>query len=119
MSTQTYLQQLRSWQQMLTDLQQENAMLKIKLSELVDKSVMADFLQKAEALHAELIINDESLLVLLNSVIHLSETTQGIDQQYPKINHVKIRNLQTDIRKYKARFTALTDRFHKEFSEVA
>lgn len=115
MRGQNYLQQLKSWQESLINLQHENAMLKIKLSELVDNSVMSDFLQKAESLHAELISNDESLTVLLDSVNHLSAAISSEKKMDLPKAKVKVSQISSDIHKYRKRFTMLSGRFQKEF----
>lgn len=114
MNTQIYLQQLNKWQEILADLQQENSMLKIRLSELVDNSVMTDFLLKAEVLNNELIINDETIEVLLGSVGHLQERMEPARNQKPGISSTKLSSLASDIEKFRKRFNSLKSRFQKD-----
>lgn len=115
MNTQIHLQQLNAWEEALHDLEQENAMLKIKLSELVDNSVMADFLHKAELLNNELIANDESVTVLLSTVNHLQENIEIPEKQNTKSSDIKLSSLAADIEKFRNRFSSMKHRFQKEF----
>ncbi len=115
MNTQIYLQQLNKWQDILAGLRQENSMLKIKLSELVDNSVMTDFLLKAEALNNELIINDETIEVLSGSVGHLQGNLHVPGNIESKNSGTKLSSLASDIEKFRKRFNSLKSRFQKDF----
>lgn len=113
MSTAIYISELENWQNQLTNLRQENAMLKFQLSELVDKSVLSDFLKKAEFFHNEFLANDESIRLILDTVKH----------QYSKIRNRKISleealekrsQLTQTIEKFEGRFVSLNQQFNND-----
>ena len=113
MSTANYIRELESWQNKLANLRQENAMLIFRLSELVDKSVLSDFLKKAEFFHNEFLANDESIRLILDTVKH----------QYSKIKSGKITLNETTekrsqliqtIKKFENRFASLNQQFNKD-----
>lgn len=102
--------------QQLINIRQENAMFKFRLSELVDRSVMSDFLSKAEKFHNELIANDESIALLIDSANHikkqLSKSDPGIQMQFLE----KREQLARDLSAFQGRFSLLKARFESELS---
>ncbi|MBN9351408.1 MAG: hypothetical protein J0H55_12070 [Chitinophagaceae bacterium] len=109
------IQQLKNWQTLLTALRHENSLLKIKLSELVDNSVMSDFLDKAETLNNELISNDQTITLLLS----LSDQLQSQIPNCPthdKVLELRQKELESDIRKFAERFRSLSTYFQKDLN---
>jgi len=118
MSTATYIGELEDWQKMLVHFRQENSMLKIRLSELVDKSVLADFLKKAEYFHNELLANDESIRLIMDSVKYQYHNIKNGRNSIPeKVQEQRVKLKQT-ITMFNKRFTALNDQFNAEMLSV-
>lgn len=89
-------------------------MLKFTLSELVDKSVMSDFLSKAEIIHNELIANDESLLLLISSATQIFSNLKSTSMRDSVPCVIKQQQLQDDFKIFETRFTTLKKRFNAE-----
>ncbi len=114
MNSEKKLKQLKEWQNSLMALRQENTLLKIKLSELVDNSVMTDFLSKAEVLNNELLSNDTTINLLMEVADHISNQAENITHFNAPELAQRHRELGIDIEKFKERFRNLSDRFQRE-----
>lgn len=115
MSTAIFIGQLESWQKRLVMLRQENAMLKFRLSELVDKSVLSDFLNRAEYFHSELLANDESISHIMDMIKEhnaklKSGNTANSDQQQV---------LALIIEKFECRFNRLRKQFDQDMASAS
>ncbi|MEO5909023.1 MAG: hypothetical protein ABIR50_11640, partial [Ginsengibacter sp.] len=61
-------QEHESWQRTIEFLRQENALLKYRLSEMVDNNEENNFLQIAEYFQNELLIKDDMLKILIDEL---------------------------------------------------
>lgn len=82
--------ELTSWQKMLIDILQENALLKYMLSEIVDENEDKNFLPIAEYFQNELLLKDEKLQILLKrihefAVINPKDCDKKHDSKYEKL----------------------------------
>ncbi|MCO6496191.1 MAG: hypothetical protein J5I50_00875 [Chitinophagaceae bacterium] len=116
----SHLKELNGWIEQLVSFQQENTALKLRLSELVDGSIFAEFLQKAELLNNELLANDESLRLLNDSAKHLEKIMlNGKTHQHPELLIQKQTQLKKDIDTYSKRFEKLKKRFKSELFSIS
>lgn len=108
--------QINDWLHLLNNIRHENAMFKIALSNLVDNSVMSDFLLKAEGIHNELIANDLSISLLTDSVLNLRSR---LDKKEPAslISNQKIQ-IADDIRNLTNRFSQVKLWFNQEAPQI-
>ena len=83
------LKELDSWKKILEDLRQHNALLKYRLSEIVDDNEDRNFLQLAEYFQNELLLKDETLKKLMKDLQEIS----GIIEPHEAINDNKHENL--------------------------
>ncbi len=79
------LQEHEAWKRSLDFYKQENAMLKYRLSEIVDKSEGEYFLQTAEYFHNEFLLKDEWM-------VRLSHRLQSV----PEVLHITPRSVYTE-----------------------
>lgn len=87
-------QEHESWQRTMEFLRQENALLKYRLSELVDHNEENHFLQTAEYFQNELLIKDEMLKKLIDELQKYTELIKNKNASSVKIipRHNKLRN---------------------------
>lgn len=107
--------QIKKWLKQLDELRHKNAVFKIMLSEMVDKSVLSDFLLKAETMHNELIANDESIELLTDSANYLMSKLNGESNDAGKYLTDKRIQLSYDIQSLLNRFEQLEQTFEKEY----
>ena len=100
----------------LINIRQENAAFKFRLSVLVDKSVMSDFLNKAEKFHNELIANDESIVLLIDSANHIKKQLSKNDPTIQSRYLEKKEQLARDLSAFQGRFALLKTRFENELT---
>lgn len=98
---------IRQWLSKLDNLRHKNAACKIALSEIVDKSVFSDFLLKAENIHNELMANDESIVLLMDSANELLAIPQLNNGKSVAWRKRKIYRLDEDIKTLAARLDKL------------
>lgn len=110
----THSSQINQWLKELSDIRQENAMFKFTLSEMVDKSVMADFLARAEKMHNELIANDDSLELLIDTATHIQDRLNNGSSTMRVDYLAKKDDLQRNLTTFRARFEMLKKQFNKE-----
>lgn len=108
------LQEREAWKRSLEFFKQENALLKYRLSEMVDKSEGNDFLQTAEYFQNEFLKKDEWLQKLMHSLQSIQEETEGFKNMNQAEN--KLQTIQDDLRlqigKFEHDFIRLSDDFN-------
>ena len=87
-------QEHKSWQRTIEFLRQENALLKYRLSEMVDNNEENYFLQTAEYFQNELLIKDDMLKKLVDELQKYTEFIKNNNAPSEKIipMHNKLRN---------------------------
>lgn len=110
------LQEQEAWKRSLEFYKQENALLKYRLSEMVDKSEGDHFLQTAEYFQNEFLIQDEWLQRLAHSLQSIQE--EGNIAKQPKLATDKMNSLQEELRnqigKFEHEFIQLSNDFNKK-----
>lgn len=101
-----------SWLRLIEFFRQENALLKYRLSEMVDNSEDSLFLQTAEYFQNELLLKDEALKKLIKELQEYSDIIQNKIAVSPQLinNHNKLRS---DILEFEEKYATLS----KEFNE--
>jgi len=105
--------ELTSWLRLIEFLRQENALLKYRLSELVDNSDDPNFLQIAEYFQNEFLIKDEALKKLIKDLRDYSDIIQKQEQvlTHPLITHNKLRK---EISQFQEKYSSLSTEFNKK-----
>jgi hypothetical protein len=87
-------QEHKSWRRTIEFLRQENALLKYRLSEMVDNNEENHFLQTAEYFQNELLIKDDMLNKLIDELQKYTELIKDNNASSQKIipMHNKLRN---------------------------
>jgi len=116
--TNQYSDQINNWLKQLSDIRQENALIKFRLSELVDKSIMSEFLHKAEVLQSELLENDETIALLYDSAIHIESKLNNNNHRVYTHYLAKKKQLEEDLKIFAGRFLLLKKRFNDEMTEA-
>lgn len=101
-----------SWLRLIEFFRQENALLKYRLSEMVDNTEDSQFLQTAEYFQNEFLLKDEALKKLIKELQDYSD----IIQNKPDLSKQLINahnNLRNDILQFEEKYTLLS----KEFNE--
>ena len=110
------LQEQEAWKRSLEFYKQENALLKYRLSEMVDKSEGDHFLQTAEYFQSEFLIKDEWLQRLSHSLQSIQEELQrgkGINQAENKASTLQD-ELRHQIGQFEHDFIRLSDDFNQK-----
>lgn len=102
-----------SWLRLIEFFRQENALLKYRLSEMVDNSEDTGFLQMAEYFQNELLLKDEALKKLIKELQDYSDIIQNkLDLSPQLINtHNKLR---CDILQFEETYTTLSKDFNEK-----
>lgn len=102
-----------SWLRLIEFFRQENALLKYRLSEMVDNTEDSQFLQTAEYFQNELLLKDESLKKLIKELQDYSDVIQNKPALSPQLinNHNRLRN---DILQFEEKFSHLTKDFNEK-----
>ncbi len=105
-------QEHESWQRTIEFLRQENALLKYRLSEMVDNNEENNFLQIAEYFQNELLLKDDMLKILIDELQTYTELIKRNDTSSAKIilMHNKLRK---EILVFQKEYLV----FSKEFNE--
>lgn len=101
-----------SWLRLIEFFRQENALLKYRLSEMVDDSEDSQFLQTAEYFQNEFLLKDEALKKLIKELQDYSDIIQNkpvLSKQLIEAHN----NLRNDILHFEEKYTLLS----KEFNE--
>lgn len=89
-------------------------MFKIVLSNLVDNSVMTDFLSKAEGVHNDLIANDVSISLLTDSILNLRSQLSDTSTSAKTIHLSQKKQIEEDIKNLEIRFKLLKSWFDSQ-----
>jgi uncharacterized protein YdcH (DUF465 family) len=110
----------QSWQTSLESFRQENALLKYRLSEMVDNDVENHFLQMAEYFQNELILKDEGLKKLItNTQEFLAEISEvKNEQKHHEILISKKKELRKKISQFEKTFSILSNEFNKKMLRI-
>lgn len=104
-----------SWQRMLEFFRQENALLKYRLSDLVDNNEQTHFLSLAEYFQNELLLKDETLNRLIKSVSELNAQLNKITNKHiPDELICRQEKLRNDILQFEKRFLDLSNEFNEK-----
>ena len=107
--------QNKAWERSLEFIKQENALLKYRLSEMVDYSDEKDFLQMAEYFQNELLLKDDALDKLIKELKNFPDKINGQNdnENAEKIlyEHDKLRNKMAQLEE---EFSQLSNEFNRE-----
>ena len=104
-----------SWQRMLEFFRQENALLKYRLSDLVDNNEQNDFLSIAEYFQNEFLLKDEALNRLIKSVSELNaELNKMTDKNIRDELIYQQEKLRNDILQFEKKFLDLSNEFNEK-----
>jgi hypothetical protein len=104
-----------SWQRMLEFFRQENALLKYRLSDLVDNNEQNNFLSIAEYFQNELLLKDEVLNRLIKSVSELNaELNKITNKEIPDELIYRQEKLRNDILQFEKKFLDLSNEFNEK-----
>lgn len=110
-----FMQEHTAWQRRLEFFRQENALLKYRLSEMVDHNEEKDFLQMAEYFQNELLVKDEVLNKLIKEYKNISDT---FDEQNDEMISKKIIHRHDELRnrisRFEKEFLHLSDEFNQK-----
>jgi ABC-type phosphate transport system auxiliary subunit len=105
----------QAWERSLEFIKQENALLKYRLSEMVDYSDEKDFLQMAEYFQNELLLKDDALDKLIKELKNFPDKINGQNdnENAEKIlyEHDKLRNKMAQLEE---EFSQLSNEFNRE-----
>src|SRR5690348_3220438 len=102
--------ELMSWLRLTEFLRQENALLKYRLSELVDNSDDDNFLQIAEHFQNEFLLKDEALKSLIKDLSDYSDMVVK-QERVSLIIHAKLRK---KIHTFEEKYSRLSIEFNKK-----
>ncbi|MEO9003113.1 MAG: hypothetical protein ABI288_00175 [Ginsengibacter sp.] len=104
------------WQESIEDFSQRNALLKYRLSEIVDSHEDKNFLQLAEYFQNELLLTDE-ILKRLRSELHEYAEMKKLDYFPTEKIAKKRRTFRNGILNFERKFLTLSDEFNKKMLE--
>lgn len=104
------------WQKSIEDFSQRNALLKYRLSDIVDSNEDKNFLQVAEYFQNELLLTDEILKRLRIELQEYVEMKQHDHFPIEKITK-KRRVFRNGILNFEKKFLSLSDEFNKKMME--
>lgn len=105
--------ELMSWQRLIEFYRQETALLKYRLSELVDNSDDGNFLQIAEYFQNEFLLKDEALKRLIKD---LQEYSDIVDNQQKVSPHLIAAHniLRNNIHQFEEKYSRLSTEFNEK-----
>lgn len=106
----------KSWQRSLEFFRQENALLKYRLSEMVDYNEQIHFLPVAEYFQNELLLKDEALNKLIKSVSELDIELNKVPvtKKIPESLVRRQEKLRTNIFQFEKKFLDLSNEFNEK-----
>ena len=109
-----------SWKRKLEFFKQENALLKYRLSEMVDSYEGTNFLQMAEYFQNELLLKDEGLKKLTVSVQEfVNEAGEMSNQERHEEELIaKQKELRKKILKFEKTFLSLSNEFNEKMLKI-
>lgn len=118
-----YRHEYMTWKRMLEFFKQENAFLKTRLSEVVDRNTDREFLALAEHFQNQFIIKDEFMDELRHDVNELESITKVItgapkNTTPDKKIEIKQNKLRNEIEYLEKNFTQLKNEFNKYLVSV-
>jgi hypothetical protein len=109
-------QEHESWQRTMEFLRQENALLKYRLSEMVDHNEENHFLQTAEYFQNELLIKDEMLKKLIDELQKYTELIKNnVSSKKIIPMHNKLRN---EIILFQKDYLVLSKNFNEKMLKI-
>jgi len=102
-----------SWKKILEDLRQQNALLKYRLSEIVDDSEDRNFLQLAEYFQNELLLKDEMLKKLMKDFQEITGNNKP-DEAISDNRRENLVKLRGEILQFKKKYLTLSKEFHEK-----
>ncbi len=102
-----------SWLRLIEFYRQENALLKYRLSEMVDNSEDRHFLQIAEYFQNEFLLKDEALKKLIKELQDYSDILQNIPALSPELIKAH-NNLRNNILQFEQKYTSLSKDFNEK-----
>ena len=105
--------ELDSWKKILEDLRQHNALLKYRLSEIVDDNEDKNFLLLFEYFQNELLLKDETLKKLMKDVQELNGINEPKNAVLDNMNE-KFVKLHEEIQQFQKKYTLFSRDFNKK-----
>ena len=105
--------ELMSWLRLIEFFRQENALLKYRLSELVDSSDDNNFLQTAEYFQNEFLLKDESLKRLIINLQDYSDLIENCEVLSPHFLNTH-NNLRKEIIHFEKKYSNLSTDFNEK-----
>ncbi len=105
--------ELMSWLRLIEFFRQENALLKYRLSELVDYSDNSGFLQIAEYFQNEFLLKDEALKRLIINLQNYSELIENHEALSPGFLTTH-NNLRKEILHFGKKYSDLSTNFNEK-----
>lgn len=108
-----------AWARKLEFFAQENALLKYRLSEMVDNSEGNNFLQMAEYFQNELLLKDEMLKKLIKDLQEFYDLLRRFKSGQKLSEKITVNHniLRKDILQFEKKFLNLSDEFNKKMLE--
>lgn len=111
-----YLHETLTWERVLEFYKQENAFLKTRLSQVLDKNSVDDFLETAENFNNRFVFKDDYLASLLVDIRlqkdMLQKSIKG-DHSNDKLVHKYQNKLRTEMEKFEQDMSKLKNEFNK------
>lgn len=106
----------KSWQRSLEFFRQENALLKYRLSEMVDNNEQNHFLSVAEYFQNELLLKDEALNTLIKIVSEFNVELNKVPptKKIPENLICRQEKLRNDILQFEKGFLNLSNEFNEK-----
>ena len=110
-----FVQEHKEWERRLEFITQENALLKYRLSEMVDVSEDKNFLQLAENFQNELLLKDEKIHKLITELKTISTVFKEVNNPKEKEGLISQHSdLRKRISQFAEQFLHFTNQFNKK-----
>jgi hypothetical protein len=109
----------KAWERSLEFFRQENAILKYRLSEMVDNNEENNFLQMAEYFQNELLLKDEMLNKLIKDLQWFSKNFDGLPKEKFKTEKIVLKRekFRNQILQFEKNFLHLFKEFNEQMLE--
>jgi len=109
----------KAWERSLEFFRQENALLKYRLSEMVDNNEENNFLQMAEYFQNELLLKDEMLNKLIKDLQWFSKNFDGLPKEKFKTEKIVLKRekFRNQILQFEKNFLHLFKEFNEQMLE--
>jgi DNA integrity scanning protein DisA with diadenylate cyclase activity len=111
----SFKEELSNWKKDLEGFCQKNALLKYRLSEIVDNNEDDSFLQMAEYFQNQLLLKDEKLKKLINQLQQISARTET--EKPSDENIQKLEKLRKDICLFQKKYDSLSKEFNEKLMQ--